>query len=88
MSDVGAITYGHVAGVTLSNSAKDPNGPFDALESVTGSGYAAIVMPDGSSATIYLVQGVIKAVQCVRINVTNTTVGTIVGYVGASGSTV
>jgi hypothetical protein len=87
MSDVGSITYGHVASVTLSNSANDPAGPFDALESVTGSGYAAIVMPDGSSATIYLVQGVIKAVQCARVNVTNTTATGIVGYTGATGTT-
>jgi hypothetical protein len=86
MSDIGAITYKGGAAVTPSDTAADPNGPFDALECTGTAGLAKVTCIDGSTLTVYLALGQPKALAVTRVWVTGTAATNVVGYKGAAGS--
>lgn len=85
MSGILAITYKHTRPVTQSDSAPDPNGPFDGFI-VQTAGLVKYTSPDGFTDTIQANAGVIYPIQIQRIWSTTTGAGTISGVVAVLGS--
>ena len=79
--DIRAVTYETARVVTpTSVNAKDPAGPFVALEATSAGGMASIVTLRGELITIVLAAGVIKPIACLWVNVAGTTATGIIGY--------
>jgi hypothetical protein len=79
MSDIRAFAFEGGLAITPSNTANDPAGPFAALWIGTA-GNATIVDSRGNVTTYTnLPAGFLLPLQCVRVNSTGLTAGSIVG---------
>ena len=84
MGSILSISYKGGGAVTASDTANDPNGPFQSIEATTASGLVKVTTQDGSVMTVYLAQGLIKPLYVVRVWSSVTTATGIVGYRAAS----
>lgn len=79
-SDIRAVTYDSAVAVTQSDTNKDPNGPFSALQATTAAGLAKVTTLRGETTTVYLQLGNPLTLAVTRVWSSVTAATGIVGF--------
>jgi hypothetical protein len=67
VSDILSVTYVTAIAATQSDTAADPAGPFAAIQNTGASATCKITTVQGTTATIYLTQGLIYPIAVQRV---------------------